>query len=115
MDKPCHLPLARLLAVSGFVLMTGSILYAVIFGNFFAEGAVLTAMPWGVVSLVDLYLGLLIFCAWVLWRESNIRTALLWSLSILILGNALSCLYLLRALYESKGDMADFFQGPKKR
>ena len=50
-----------LAAGAGFVIMAGTILYAVLHGNFRTEGALLLEMSWGLVSLVDIYLGLLIF------------------------------------------------------
>ena len=61
----------RLLAVVaciGFVLMSATIIYALLFGDLMVEGPVLADMPWGLVSLVDIYLGLLLFSLWVIWR-----------------------------------------------
>lgn len=108
------LPLPKIIGYSGFFVMTSSILYAYIYGDFFAEGAILTSMPWGIVSLVDIYLGLIIFSSWVFCREENKSMASFWVLLILSLGNAISCIYILKAVYESEGNIIKFWLGNDK-
>ena len=106
--KSPNLFIAKLLGYSGLLIMSSFIIYATIYGDFYSEGAVLMSMPWGIVSLVDIYLGLIIFCCWVYWREKNKNIALLWTVSILLLGNMISCLYILKSAYESDGSLNDF-------
>ncbi|NKB35644.1 MAG: DUF1475 domain-containing protein [Gammaproteobacteria bacterium] len=104
----------RLLAIFagiGFVLMFGSIIYAILNGDLPIEGAQLMAMPWGIVSLVDIYLGLLLFSVWVMWREQNSLSAIVWVLLVLSLGNLLSCLYILKVVLESQGSAQRFWLG----
>ena len=104
-----------LAAGAGFVIMAGTILYAVLHGNFRTEGALLLEMSWGLVSLVDIYLGLLIFSFWVLWREQFSIAALVWVFLIISLGNMVSCVYILRACLLADGDMLKFWHGNQSR
>ncbi len=102
-------------AGAGFVIMAGTILYAALYGNFRTEGAALLEMSWGLVSLVDIYLGLLMFSFWVLWREQFSLPGLVWVLFIITLGNMVSCLYVLRACLLADGDMLKFWYGNQSR
>jgi len=113
MDKTYHFWLLKLLSISGFLILSVSIVYAFAVGDFSDEVTILTSMPWGVVSLLDLYVGLIIFSCWVLWRESSVKTALPWVVLILVLGNVLSCLYLCKALLDAEGCLTRFFLGSK--
>jgi hypothetical protein len=58
-----------------------------------AEFAAITAMPWGQVSLVDLYLGFLLYglAVWVV--EKDVKTRLLWGVPVIFLGNAWSLVW----------------------
>ncbi len=104
----------KIIAYCGFFIMTSFIFYAMVYGDFLIEGSILTSMPWGIVSLVDIYLGLIIFSSWVFWREENKSKASLWIILILTLGNAISCLYILKAVYESEGNIIYFWISKKK-
>jgi hypothetical protein len=99
------------IAYGGFLIMLIAVCYGLSYGDFFIEGAVLIDMTWGIVTLVDLYLGLFLFCFWIICREENITIALSWSVLILLLGNMLSCLYLLKVFYEARGNMKIFWLG----
>ncbi len=52
---------AKLIALVGLLAMTGILIYGFTSGDFAAEGAKLLTMPWGIVSLVDLYVGFALF------------------------------------------------------
>lgn len=43
-------------------------------------------MPWGVVSLVDLYVGFTIFSLWICYREANKYAAAIWVFFMMTLG-----------------------------
>jgi hypothetical protein len=75
------------------VAFTAMILWASFRGDFGAEFAAISSMPWGQVSLVDLYLGFLLYgCAvWVI--EDKLMTKLLWVLPVIVLGNAWSLIW----------------------
>lgn len=83
-------------------------------GHLLMEGRALLAMPWGRMSLVDIYTGLLLFCCWIGWREQNKYVAIFWMLMLLVLGNLASCLYVLMALYQAHGRTEVFVHGPKQ-
>ena len=51
----------KIICAIGFVLLTGSIIWAFGAASFWPSVAAITANPWGVVTLIDLYLGFLIF------------------------------------------------------
>lgn len=91
-------------------MMCVSISTAVVEADFWTEVNRITAMQWGKVTVMDLYIGLLLFSGWVYWRENNIRRGLLWSVLILLLGNLMSCLYLLLALHECSDEPAQIMQ-----
>jgi hypothetical protein len=109
------LRLLALVACIGFVLMSATIIYALLFGDLMAEGPVLADMPWGLVSLVDIYLGLLLFSLWVIWREEFSITGTIWVALIISLGNMISCLYILRACLDAEGNIMKFWLGARLR
>lgn len=103
--------LAKILTLLGAAAMTGIILYAFIAGDFAAEGAILTSMPWGIVSLVDLYVGFSLFSVWVLYRENSLPVAILWVVAVMTLGALAISLYAFLALRASQGNWQKFFMG----
>lgn len=46
--------IAKFISLLGLLAMTGILIYGFTVGDFASEGAKLLAMPWGIVSLVDL-------------------------------------------------------------
>ena len=58
--------LAKLVSLLGILAMTAVLIYGFMVGDFFNEGSQLVAMPWGIVSLVDLYTGFILFSAWII-------------------------------------------------
>jgi hypothetical protein len=91
--------------------MTAGLAYAFTAGDFAAEGATIVSMPWGVLSLVDLYAGFLLFSGWVIFREASLGRALVWVVLIMILGFFTASLYALLALRGSSGDWKRFWLG----
>lgn len=77
-------PAAALLAIA----FTGMIVWASFRGDIGAEFGAITAMPWGQVSLADLYLGFLLYFAAVFVVEQKMSAKLLWAVPVFILGNA---------------------------
>ncbi|MBD3307239.1 DUF1475 domain-containing protein [candidate division KSB3 bacterium] len=102
---------AKLLAVIGLFAMTAAILYAILTGNFRAEGALLTSMPWGIVSLVDLYVGFCLFSGWIVYREASRWRAVIWIVLMMGLGFWTGALYTLLALHASQGNWNRFWLG----
>jgi hypothetical protein len=103
--------IAKTLTILGMIAMAGIILYAFIAGDFAAEGAILASMPWGIVSLVDLYVGFTLFSAWIVYREKSIPLSILWIVAVMTLGAFAISLYAFLALHSSAGDWKKFWMG----
>jgi hypothetical protein len=82
----------RFLSAAGFVVLGGAIVVALVTGDFFAEGGVITGMPWGIVSLVDVYTGVVLVAAWIWWRDGA-RKGIVWIGLLIVLGHAATALY----------------------
>jgi len=102
---------ARIISLLGTLAMAGVIAWAFISGNFSAEGTKLLAMPWGIVSLVDLYVGFSLFSMWIIYREKNVAMSVLWVILMLTLGFFTGSLYVFLALQKSQGSWRRFFLG----
>jgi hypothetical protein len=84
--------IAKTVAFLGLLAMTGILIYGFTSGDFGVEGAKLLAMPWGIVSLVDLYVGFTVFL-------------------MMVLGFWTGALYSFIALQTSGGDWKRFWKG----
>lgn len=102
---------AMFLTALGAVVMGAALTSAITRGDFAAEGAWLTSMPWGIVSLVDLYVGFALFSAWIVYREASIGLALVWVALVLVLGFFAASVYAFLALRGSSGDWRRFWMG----
>ena len=67
-------------------------------------------LPWGIVSLVDLYAGFIFVCLWMFYKEKT-KHAVIWTLFMLTLGNLTTAIYVLYSIRSSQGDMKRFFMG----
>lgn len=89
MTQPIRL--IALVLAAAFVALVG---WASWRGDFGAEFGAITAMPWGRVSLIDLYLGFLIYAAFVWSLETDLKMRLLWIVPVFFLGNAWSLVWI---------------------
>ena len=103
--------IVTIIALLGLLAMGGIIAYAFIAGDFAAEGGVLLAMPWGIVSMVDLYVGFTLFSCWIVYREQSLARSIVWVFLMMTLGSFTACLYTLLALRSSGGDWQRFWMG----
>ena len=103
--------IAKIIALAGWLAMTGILIYGFTVGNFSAEGARLLAMPWGIVSLVDLYVGFALFSGWIVFREKALLSAIIWVILMMVLGFWAGALYTFLALQGSGGDWKRFWYG----
>lgn len=103
--------LAKIVTLLGALVMAGIIGWAFATGDFAAEGSKLVAMPWGIVSLVDLYTGFTLFSGWIVFREKSIPVTALWIVAVMTLGAFAMSLYALLALQASGGDWKKFWMG----
>ena len=102
---------AKIISILGILAMTAVLVYGFTIGNFFNEGGQLTAMPWGIVSLVDLYTGFTLFSMWIIYREKSLPVAILWTIGMMVLGFFAGSLYAFLALQSSGGDWRKFWLG----
>jgi hypothetical protein len=103
--------IAKVLSLLGMLAMTGVLIYGFTVGDFAGEGARLLAMPWGIVSLVDLYVGFSLFSAWIVFRERSWPRSLVWVVLMMVLGFFTASLYTFLALQASGGDWHKFWFG----
>jgi hypothetical protein len=103
--------IAKLISLLGVLAMTAVLIYGFATGDFFDQGSQLLSMPWGIVSLVDLYTGFTLFSAWIIYREKSLPTAILWTIAMMTLGFFAGSLYAFLALQSSGGDWHKFWLG----
>ncbi len=102
---------AKVIAWIGLLAMSGILIYGFTIGDFVNEGRQLLAMPWGIVSLVDLYVGFSLFSIWIAYRERSVFRSVIWIILMMVLGFFTGSLYTLLALYSSNGDWRRFWSG----
>jgi hypothetical protein len=105
------LKIAKLISLLGVLAMTAVLIYGFTIGDFSGEGSQLLSMPWGIVSLVDLYTGFTLFSAWIIYREKSLPAAILWTIAMMTLGFFAGSLYAFIALQSSGGDWRKFWLG----
>jgi hypothetical protein len=81
------------------LLLLAAILWAAfgtgpLHGGFWSQVEVLSTLPWGVVTLMDLYIGFVLFAIIVFLTERSWIAALLWALPVFVLGNVWSAVWL---------------------
>jgi len=103
--------IAKLIALLGLLAMTGVLIYGFTVGDFAGEGKQLLSMPWGIVSLVDLYVGFALFSGWIVYRGKLPVRSVIWVVLVMVLGFWTASLYTLLALQASGGDWRRFWQG----
>ena len=103
--------LAKVVALMGLLAMGSILLYAFTNGNLGEEGKELTSMAWGIVSLVDLYVGFALFSGWIVYREKSLVRSVVWVVLMMVLGFFTASLYTLIALQTSRGDWKRFWMG----
>ena len=102
---------AKIISLLGILAMTSVLIYGFTVGDFFGEGSRLMSMPWGIVSLVDLYTGFTLFSAWIIYRERSLPVAVLWTIAMMTLGFFAGSLYAFIALQNSGDDWRTFWLG----
>jgi hypothetical protein len=105
--------IAKLIALLGLIAMSLVLVYGFTVGDFAGEGAQLMSMPWGIVSLVDLYVGFALFSCWIVFRERDFVPSLIWVVLMMVLGFWAGALYTLLALQKSGGSWERFFFGKR--
>ena len=107
---PSLLPIVVVLL--GLVMGAG-LTFGIANGDFAGESALLMQMPWGIVSLIEIYVGLGLFACWLFYRESNRLKAFGWLVAAAGLGNIVCCVYVLLSFRQAKGDALRFWMGQR--
>jgi len=105
--------LAKIISLTGLLAMTGILVYGFTIGDFSNEGSQLLGMPWGIVSLIDLYVGFALFSLWIVYREKAFLPSLIWVVLMMVLGFWTGALYTFLALHKSCGDWKQFWLGKR--
>ena len=105
--------IAKFLSVLGVLAMSAVLIYGFTIGDFASDGVEIIANPWGIVSLVDLYVGFTLFSLWIVYREKNPLRATIWVVLMMVLGFFTGALYTLIALQTSGGDWQRFWHGDR--
>jgi hypothetical protein len=103
--------LARIISALGVLAMTAALIYGFAVGDFGSDGTKLLQNPWGVVSMVDLYTGFILFSGWIVYRERSILRAAIWVVLMMVLGFFTASLYVFLALSNSGGEWKKFWLG----
>lgn len=74
--------------------------------SLFVGGPAVASQPWGWVTIIDLYLGFLVFGAYIAVREGSAARSAPWWLALFFLGNIASAGYVLAVLIRSGFDSA---------
>jgi hypothetical protein len=104
---------AKIIAALGVLSMTAVLVYGFTVGNFGADGGKILSNPWGIVSMVDLYTGFILFSMWIVYREKSVLHSAVWVILMMVLGFFTGSLYTLIALITSKGDWKAFWMGKR--
>ena len=103
--------IAKVIAALGILAMTGVLIFGFTVGDFGSDGSEIIQNPWGIVSLVDLYTGFVLFSAWIIFREGLNLRSIVWVILMMVLGFFTASLYALITLYQSGGDWRKFWMG----
>lgn len=97
--------------VLGTLAMSGALINGFTAGSFFEDGGELLRNPWGIVSLVDLYVGFVLFSLWIVYRESNAVVMALWVIAMMVLGFFTASVYIAYHSYRHLEDDKAFLLG----
>lgn len=103
--------IAKVIALVGLIAMSVVLVSGFTRGNFGLDGAELLQNPWGIVSLVDLYVGFALFSMWIVFREQKVLPATIWVILMMTLGFWAGALYTFIALQTSQNNWDVFWYG----
>jgi drug/metabolite transporter (DMT)-like permease len=99
-----------------FSVMLGTIIWASSHSSIRNIPQSVLSNPWFITTLVDVYIGFLLFYAWVWYRESSYVKRAVWFVLIIGLGNLATCIYILWIIWTlpEQASMEDFLLGSQK-
>ena len=102
---------AKIISGLGILAMTAVLIYGFTVGDFGQDGSKLLQNPWGIVSMVDLYTGFILFSGWIVFREKSLFRSVVWVILMMVLGFFTASLYTFIALNSSSGNWQKFWMG----
>jgi hypothetical protein len=99
------------IALAGMLSMLVAVAWGITNGRLGMEFSAMTNMAWGLVTIIDLYVGLALIATWIWWREANPMIALGWTVALATCGNIATCLYIVLAIRASRGNVHQFWSG----
>ena len=91
--------IVKTIAYMSTLIMAIVISWALTKSNIFVEGNTILALPWGIVTFVDLYIGFLYVGIWMVIREKLLHS-ILWIISLFFLGNLATSIFILYCIKE---------------
>lgn len=87
----------QIIAGLGVAVMSIALVVGFTSGDFSGEGSEILDLIWGRITLIDLYVGIALFGAFVAWRERSVGITIAWLVAFVVLGNLATALYVLAA------------------
>ncbi len=76
----------RIVATVLALVMGTAIIWAAVGGDFSGDGNVILGLRWGVVSIIDIYVGAAVVAIWIWWRD-GLRAGVIWVVALVVLGH----------------------------
>ncbi|MFZ4601172.1 MAG: hypothetical protein ACOYM8_01865 [Caulobacterales bacterium] len=80
-----------LIGAIGWAILTSGELH----GDIWQQGGVILTLPWGVVAMLDLYVGFALMAMIMMLAERSFVIGILWALPMLALGNVWAAIWLI--------------------
>lgn len=84
------------------IVLIAFMAYAFVYGDISQSGPILFGSPWGLMTIVDLYAGFILFAIFIVSQEQQLTRYAPWVIALMFLGNLVACLYLLMWLNRKK-------------
>ena len=78
-----------------------------------AQGGEILALAWGVVTMVDLGIALVLGWAWIAWREASPLRAVVWAVVVTVTGSVGICVHLAAAAWRAT-TVTEVLVGPRR-
>lgn len=100
----------RLIGWTVALAMAAAIVYGILAGGFSDGLSSLLDAPWGRVTIIDLYLGFVLFGWWIWYRERSAARSVPWWIALALGGNLTAGIYLVWASRRA-GSMDELLTG----
>lgn len=101
----------KIVSFLGAIAMTIALVNGFVNGSFINDGKMLLSNPWGIVSLVDLYVGFILFSLWIIYRESSLTVKIIWVVLMMVLGFFTASIYVFYVFHTSKDNLSIAIHG----